>query len=487
MQSAPKSMPRWTLALTSVAFFMVALDNLVVTTALPAIRGDLGASLGTLEWTVNAYTLTSAAGIITAAALGDRYGRRRIFTAGLILFTAASAACAVAPTAGLLIAARAVQGLGAAIIMPLSLTLLTATFPAHRRGAVVGIWGGVAGLAVASGPLVGGAVTESLDWHWIFWLNVPIGLAAAALSVRRLAESHGPATRLDLPGVGLASGGAIAVLWGLVRAGEAGWGRPEVVAALAGGVALIAGFVGWERRVEQPMLPVRMFRSLSFTAANTTGFMMVGSLYAAAFLIAQYFQTGLGYSPLGAGLRLLPWTAAPLVVAPLAGVLSDRIGPRRVMLAGMLLQGAGLAWFALAVSADVAYSKLIGPFLIAGVGISLALPSTPAAVLAAVAPPDMGKASGTSNTLQRFGGAFGIAAATAVFAANGQLGTAAGFAEGLRPALGLAAAFSVLGALSALGVRAARRRPPAPDQAGRVVGHGDDRQPEATATAGAGR
>jgi EmrB/QacA subfamily drug resistance transporter len=453
---------RWTLALTSVAFFMVALDNLVVTTALPAIQKDIGASLGTLEWTVNAYALTSAAGIITAAALGDRYGRRRIFAAGLALFTAASAACALAPTANLLIAARAVQGLGAAVIMPLSLTLLTGVFPAHRRGAVVGIWGGVAGLAVASGPLVGGAVTESLDWHWIFWLNVPIGVAVTALAVRRLAETRGPATRLDLPGVGLVSGGAIAVLWGLVRAGEVGWDSLQAVASLAAGILLIAGFVGWERRVPQPMLPVRLFRSASFTAANATGFMMVAALYAAAFLVAQYFQIGLGYSPFGAGLRLLPWTATPLLIAPLAGALSDRIGPRRVMVAGMLLQGAGLAWFATVAGADVAYWELIGPFLVSGVGVSMALPSTPAAVLAAVAPPDMGKASGTSNTLQRFGGAFGIAATTAVFAAHGHPGTPAGFAEGLPPALGLAAVFSVLGAISALAVRTAPRPAPVP-------------------------
>jgi EmrB/QacA subfamily drug resistance transporter len=462
MQSSLKVAPRWTLALTSVAFFMVALDNLVVTTALPAIQQDTGASLGTLEWTVNAYGLTSAAGIITAAALGDRYGRRRIFAAGVALFTAASAACALAPTASLLIAARAVQGLGAAVIMPLSLTLLTGAFPAHRRGAVVGVWGGVAGLAVASGPLVGGAVTESLDWHWIFWLNVPIGVAVAALSARRLAESRGPATRLDLPGVGLVSGGAIAVLWGLVRAGEAGWDSPEVVGSLAGGILLLAGFIGWERRVTQPMLPVRLFRNASFSAANATGFMMLAALYAAAFLVAQYFQTGLGFSPLSTGLRLLPWTATPLLIAPLAGALADRVGPRRVMVAGMLLQGAGLAWFAAAASADVAYPQLIGPFLVAGVGVSMALPATPAAALGAVAPADMGKASGTSNTLQRFGGAFGIAATTAVFAANGHLGTAAGFAEGLRPALGLAAVFSVLGALSALVVRDARRAAPAP-------------------------
>jgi EmrB/QacA subfamily drug resistance transporter len=453
---------RWTLALTSVAFFMVALDNLVVTTALPAIRSDIGASLGTLEWTVNAYGLTSAAGIITAAALGDRYGRRRLFAAGLALFTVASAACALAPTAGLLIAARAVQGLGAAIIMPLSLTLLTGAFPPHRRGTVVGVWGGVAGLAVASGPLVGGAVTEHLDWHWIFWLNVPIGVAVTALSTRRLAESRGPATRLDLPGVGLVSGGAIAVLWGLVRAGDAGWDSPEVAGSLALGVLLLAGFVGWERRVAQPMLPVRLFRNPGFAAANTTGFMMVAALYAAAFLVAQYFQTGLGFSPLGTGLRLLPWTVTPLLVAPFAGALADRIGPRRVMVAGMLLQGAGLAWFAAVAGAHVAYPALVGPFLVAGVGVSMALPATPAAVLGAVAPADMGKASGTGNTLQRFGGAFGIAATAAVFAANGHLGTAAGFVEGLRPALAVAATFSVLGALSALGVPQTRRALPGP-------------------------
>ena len=205
--------PRWTLGLTSIAFFMVALDALVVITALPAIHRDLGASLATLQWTVNAYTLAYAAGITTAAALGDRVGRRRVFVVGLALFAVASAACALAPTAELLIAARTVQGIGAAIIMPLSLTILTTAFPPQRRGAIIGIYGGIAGLAVASGPLIGGAVTQGLDWHWIFWVNVPIGLIAAALSVLRLDESRGPATRLDLPAVGLISGGSAGLVW----------------------------------------------------------------------------------------------------------------------------------------------------------------------------------------------------------------------------------------------------------------------------------
>jgi EmrB/QacA subfamily drug resistance transporter len=461
----------WTLALMSVAFFMVALDSLVVMTALPAIQHDIGANMSTLEWTVNAYSLTCAAGIVTAAALGDRYGRRRVFVAGLALFTAASAACALAPNAGLLIAARAAQGVGGAIIMPLSLTILTAAFPPHRRGAVVGIWGGIAGLAVASGPLVGGAVTQGLDWHWIFWVNVPIGLVATVLSVRRLAESRGPATRLDLPGVGLISAGAMSVIWALARASDVGWDSPETIVALVLGILLLAGFVGWERRIPQPMLPLRLFRSLSFTAANTTGFLMTAALFAAVFLASQYFQVVLGYTPLGTGLRFLPWTATPLVVAPAAGMLSDRIGARPVIVAGMLLQGVGLGWFALVATRSVGYGQLVSPLLVAGIGVSMALPTVPAAVLGAVAPPDMGKASGTNSTLQRFGGAFGIATATAVFAANGQLGTPAGFTAGLRPALAVVAGLSLLGAICAIAVGGRRRQPVAvPAEAPVAVG-----------------
>ncbi len=461
--TGPRSRPRpgWALALTSVAFFMVALDALVVITALPAIGRDLGGGISTLEWTVNAYTLTFAAGIITAAALGDRLGRRRVYTAGLVLFAVASAACALAPSAGLLVAARAVRGLGAATVMPLSLTILTGAFPASRRGAIVGIWGGIAGIAVASGPLVGGAVTQGLDWHWIFWVNVPIGLAAAVLSSFRLPESYGPATRLDLPAVGLVSGGAAGILWALVRANEVGWGSPEIIATLTLGIGLLAGFVAWERRAAEPMLPLRLFGSRSFTAANTTSFLMIAALTAAAFLGAQYFQFARGVSPLGTGLRVLPWTGTPLLVSPAAGALSDRIGRRPVMAAGMLLQGVGLAWFALLATSSVAYTHLIGPLIVAGVGISMALPTTPTAALSAVAPADMGKASGANGTLQRFGGAFGVAVASAVFAANGHLGTPASFTAGFRPAVAVAAAFSLLGVASALAVGGKRPLPAA--------------------------
>jgi EmrB/QacA subfamily drug resistance transporter len=448
------------LVLTSAAFFMVALDALVVITALPAIHRDLGGSVSTLEWTVNAYTLSFAAGIITAAALGDRLGRRRVYVAGLLIFTAASAACALAPSAGTLIAARAVQGIGAAIVTPLSLTILTAAWPPQRRGTIIGIWGGIAGLAVAAGPMVGGAVVQGLSWHWIFWVNVPIGLAAALLSVIKLGETRGPATRLDIPGVVLVTGGAGGILWGLVRGGEAGWTTTEVVVAFALGAAALAGFAAWESRAPEPMLPWRLLRIRTFTAANATGFLQSAALFSAAFLAAQYFQLGLGFSPLGAGLRFLPWTATPVVVAPLAGRLADRTGPRPLMVVGLILQAAGFAWIALAATATVNYTTLILPFVIAGVGISMALPATPTAALSAVPPADMGKASGVNNTLQRFGGVFGVAVVTAVFTATGHLGSPAQVAAGFRPGLAVSAALSVLGAAAAVAV--SRRRRPQP-------------------------
>jgi EmrB/QacA subfamily drug resistance transporter len=436
--------PRWALAITSVAFFMVALDALVVTTALPAIGRDLHAGLATLQWTVNSYGLTYAVGIITAAALGDRFGRRRVFTAGLVVFTAASAACALAPGVSWLLAARAVQGFGAAAVMPLSLTILTSAFPAARRGAIVGVWGGLGGLAVAGGPLIGGAVTEGLDWQWIFWLNVPIGLVATALARTRLPESYGGRGPLDVPALVLLGAGALAVVWGLTRAGEIGWLAGETLAALVAGALLTAGFVAWERRAVAPMLPPRLFRVRDFAAANVTALLMIAALTGAVFLTAQYCQVVLGYSPLVTGLRLLPWTATPLVVAPLAGRLSDTVGRRPVLATGMLVQAGGLAWFGCAPDA------FVPALLTAGIGVSMAIPTAAAAVLGAVAPQDAGKASGTNSTMQRLGAVLGVAVVTAVLSG--------GLAEGFRPALLTTAGLSLLGALTAL----ALRRKPAP-------------------------
>jgi EmrB/QacA subfamily drug resistance transporter len=454
----------WALALTSVAFFMTALDALVVITALPAIHASLGGSVSTLEWTVNAYTLTLAAGIITGAALGDRLGRRRMYVAGLLLFTAASAACALAPSAGLLIGARAMQGLGAALITPLSLTILASAFPAERRGTIVGIWGAIGGLAIAGGPLVGGAVVQGLDWHWIFWLNVPIGLVAAALATSRLPESRGPAARIDLPGVVMAAIGAAALAWGLVRTADVGWGSPQVIGALVLAAVLLAGFVAWERLASEPMLPLRLLRIPAFAAANATGFLMMASITSAAFMMAQYFQLGLGYSPLSTGLRFLPWTLTPLLIAPAAGALADKIGSRPLMSLGLAMQGAGLVWVALGATSTAGYGRLVLPLIIAGVGISMAVPTVPTTALNAVPPADMGKASGVQNTLQRFGSVFGVAIVAAVFSANGHLGSPAAVISGFRPALAATAGLSVIGALTALGAGSRRRSPSASPQ-----------------------
>jgi EmrB/QacA subfamily drug resistance transporter len=447
----------WVLGLTSAAYFMVVLDALVVVTALPVMQRDLRVSLPALQWTVNAYGIAFAAGIITAAALGDRLGRRRVFLGGLALFTLASAACALAPGAPELIAARAVQGLGGAAVLPLSLTILTGAFPAERRGAIIGIYGGLAGLAVAIGPLVGGAVTQGLDWHWIFWINVPIGIVAGLLSLRALPESYGPPARLDLPGVALISAGVTAGVWGLVRASQAGWGSAEIVTTLALGVALLGGFLAWEARAAEPMLPLRMLRIRAFAAGNAAAFFMSGAVFAAAFFVAQYFQFALGYSPLSTGLRLLPWFATPMFVAPVAGLLSDRVGRRPVIATGLLLQAAGLGWVALKAGPGTSNLELILALVVAGIGISMALPTVPATVLSSVAPAEMGKASGISNMMQRFGAVFAVAVASSVFSANGHLGSPASVTSGFRPAVAVAAGLSLIGAVTALAITGRRR------------------------------
>jgi EmrB/QacA subfamily drug resistance transporter len=455
--NASSSRQALTLALTAVAFFMVVLDALVVVTALPSIHRSLGGSLGTLQWTVNAYNMAFGAGIITAAALGDRLGRRRVYTAGLALFTAASAACALAPDAGLLITARAVQGLGAAVITPLSLTILTAAFPAERRGAIIGIWGGISGLGVAAGPLIGGAVTQGLDWHWVFWVNVPVGIVAVIGARLRLPESYGPRNRLDIRGLALVSAGAAALIWAVVQGSQSGWSSSRVLAGMAAGAVLLGAFLAWETRAPQPMIPLGLFRRRSFSAAVAATFLTGAAIYAAAFLTSQFFQFALGDSPLATGLRFLPWTAAPLLVAPLAGALSDRVGPRALMVPGLLLQGAGFAWIVVLAGSHSGYAGYLPPFIIAGVGVSMAIPTTAAAALNAVGPAALGKASAVLNTLRQFGAVFGIAIVTAIFSSRGSLAGPAAVTSGYRPALAAAAGFSVLGALAALAVRRSSR------------------------------
>jgi EmrB/QacA subfamily drug resistance transporter len=445
---------RWVLGLTSTAYFMVVLDALVVITALPQMQRDLHADLASLQWTVNSYGIAFAAGIITAAALGDRFGRRRVFNLGLALFTVSSTACALAPNIGELVVARTVQGLGAAVVMPLSLTILTTAFPPQRRGLIVGIYGGLAGLAVASGPIVGGMIAERLDWHWIFWLNVPIGLVALALGARLLPESHGAPERLDLVGVGLVSGGVVGLVWALVRANDVGWSSPEILGTLLAGGALLVAFVGWEQRVAQPMVPMRLFRSPAFAVGNVTTFLMSGATFAAAFLITQEFQFARGYSPISTGVRLLPFFGTPMVVSPIAGALSDRIGRRPIMLTGLALQAFGYAWVAARASLSTSWVEIVTGLLVAGVGISMALPTVPTAVLNAVAQHEMGKASGVNYMAQRFGAVFSIAIASAVFAAHGHLGNPDAVTAGFRPALWSCVIFAVLAALMSIAITA---------------------------------
>ncbi len=443
--------------LTSTAYFMVVLDALVVVTALPRMQRDLHVGLSSLQWTVNAYGIAFAAGIITAAALGDRFGRRLIFNGGLALFTLASATCALAPSVTELIAARTVQGLGAAMVLPLSLTILTTAFPPEKRGMIVGVYGGRAGLAVALGPIVGGAITQGIDWHWIFWINVPIGLTAAVLGVRLLPESHGAPERLDLAGVALVTAGVVALVWALTRANDVGWTSAEIVSSLAAGCLLLAAFLWWENRTAEPMVPLRLFARREFAIGNLTTYFLHGATFAAAFFITQEFQLARGYSPLGTGLRLLPFFATPMIVAPLAGALSDRIGRRPIMVAGLALQALGYVWVAARGSLATGWIELDVALLVAGIGISMALPTVPAAVLDAVAPEEIGKASGINYMAQRFGTVFALAIASAVFSASGHLGSPPAVTAGFRPALWACACFAVLAALSGTAIISYRR------------------------------
>ncbi len=448
----------WTFAITSVALFMTTLDNLVVTTALPVIHRDLHASLSGLEWTVNAYTLTFAVFLITGAALGDRFGRRRMLVIGLAIFTAGSAAAALAPSIEALIIARAVQGFGGAMVLPLTLTILSAAVPAEKRGLALGAWGGISGLAVAIGPLVGGAVVQGISWQWIFWLNVPIGLALIPLARLRLQESRGPNDSLDLPGVGLASVGLFGIVWGLVRGNQVGWGSAEIVFALVAGTVVLALFVLWELRTKEPMLPLRFFRNRTFTAANVASLLMFFGMFGSIFLLAQFFQTVQGYSPLQAGLRILPWTAMPIFVAPIAGALSDRIGGRPLMVTGLGLQAAGLAWIAAVSTPTVAYSALVVPFILSGVGMALYFAPVANVVLSSVRPEEEGQASGANNAIRELGGVFGVAVLASVFAHYGGYRTGQTFVDGLIPALYVGAGFVAAGAVAALGIARKVRR-----------------------------
>ncbi len=430
----------WALVVTSVAGFMAALDNLVVTTALPSIRKDLGGALTDLEWTVSAYTLTFAVLLMFGAALGDRFGRRRMFAIGLTVFTAASAAAALAPGMGELIAARAVQGVGAAMLLPLTLTLLSAAVPAERRGTAFGIWGAVNGLAVATGPLIGGTLTEHFSWQWIFWLNVPIGLLLLPLALLRLGESRGPNPRLDLPGTVLASAGLFGIVYGLVRSQPDGWTSTPVLTGLIAGPLVLAAFVWYELRAANPMLPMRLFRSRAFSTINAASLLMFVGMFGSIFLLSQFMQGVQGYTPVEAGVRMLPWTGMPMIVAPLAGFVSDRIGGRPVVAAGLALQAVGLALFALVAATNVSYTTLIPALVVSGTGMALYFAPSSHLVMSSVRADEQGIASGANNAMREVGGSLGVAVLSSVFSSQGGYTSAQAFVNGLTPALWVGAA-----------------------------------------------
>jgi EmrB/QacA subfamily drug resistance transporter len=444
-----KVRPVWVFVITSIALFMGSLDNLVVTMALPAIKSHLHASLASLEWTVNAYTLTFAVLLLPAATVGDRFGRKRTFLVGLGLFTFASALAALSNTAGELVAARALQGVGGAIVTPLTLTLLSAAVPPARRGLALGAWGAVGGLAIAIGPLVGGAVVEGASWSWIFWLNVPIGIALLPLAAWRLSESRGPASRLDGVGTALATGGLFAIVLGLIKANDWGWGSASILGLFAAGVALLAVFIGWERRAAEPVLPLHLFRHRGFTMTNIAAFLNFFGMFGAIFLLAQYLQLAHGYSPLQAGVRTLPWTAMPIFVAPVAGILSDRIGGRRIVATGLALQAVGLGWLATVSTPSVSYLMLVPGLAISGFGMALFFAPVANLVLSSVKANEQGIASGAHNAIRELGGVFGVAILASIFAHKGGYGSPQLLTHGLHPAVWVGAVLVALGAVAA--------------------------------------
>jgi EmrB/QacA subfamily drug resistance transporter len=463
---------RWVLVLAAAASFMVSLDALVVTTALPTIGHEMGASLSSLEWTVNAYTLSFAVLLMSAAALGDRYGRRRTFSFGVALFGAASAGCALAPSAALLVAARAVQGAGAAFVMPLALALLGGAFAPHERPRALGIFAAAAGSAVALGPLLGGAVVQGISWPWIFWLNLPLAAVLITIARVRVDEQHGPRATLDERGLVLVTVAAFALVWGLVRGNAVGWGSLEVTGALVAGVILSVAFVGVELRAHEPMLPMVLFRGRPFAAGNAAMFFLWGSGLGGLFFMAQFLQNGLGYGPLAAGLRLMPWGAVTIVVPAFAGRLINRYGERPLIVGGLTLHAAAFGWVALAVRPGLPYWELVPPLVLSGAGFAMASPATQSAVLTSVALEHVGKASGALSMIRQLGGAFGVAIQVAVFAAAGSYASANALIAGVGPALGACAALAFLGAAAGTALRARRSAPavtPPSDEVAKVA------------------
>lgn len=448
---SPRRIPPWLAILAaSLPMFMATLDNLVMTTALPVVQADLGATVGELSWFVNAYTLTFATFMLPAATLGDRLGRRKVMIAGVAVFTLASIAAALSTSADMLIAARAVQGLGAAAIMPLSLSLLASAVPASKRAVAIGIWGGVSGLGVALGPVIGGAVVDGVSWQAIFWLNVPVAVVAVPLLLVAVRESRGTWQRLDPIGTLMLGGAVFLGIWAIVHGNDDGWTSVGVLGPIVVAALLLPAYVVWARGRAHAVLPLRLFSSRGFSVANVIGLTFTIGMFGTVFLLSQYLQVVQHYSPLEAGLRTLPWTAAPMVVAPLAGMLSARTGLRSLLLVGLVLQTGSLVWFAALTESGADYSAFVAPLAMAGIGMGLTFAPSATAVLEGLPDADFAKASSANSTIREFGVALGVALLVAVFLGNGGEITPDGYDGAIGPALLTGAAAVAIAAMAAL-------------------------------------
>jgi EmrB/QacA subfamily drug resistance transporter len=453
--------PRPTLVVASIAAFMTSLDTMVVTTALPAMRAHLGGSVGQLEWTMNAYYLAFACLLITAAGLGDRFGRRRVLVIGLVLFGLSSVAAAAAPTLNALIAARAIQGAAAAAIMPLTLTVISEAHPPETRARAIGVWGALLGAGGVLGPLAGGGLVEWVGWRGIFWVNVPIALAVAVATSLVVTETHGPRNPLDVRGLALASAGCFGLAWGLVRSADYGFGGVDVWLSLLLAAALVAAFLIAEHFASFPLVPTSLFRSRGFSAANGVSLGIYGSLSGSVYLMSQFFQISQHTSPLMAALRFVPWPAPALIIAPLVGSWAAKLGNRFFLVLGMAMNTLGLVWFALVVHPSTPYVALVWPLILSGIGIACVFPTVSSEVVSSVPAERMGIAAGVNGSVRELGGVLGVALAAAVFAHAGGYATGSMFAEGFVAALWACAVMSTVGAVAAM-LTGAHRPTPAP-------------------------
>ncbi|HEU5160883.1 MAG TPA: DHA2 family efflux MFS transporter permease subunit [Streptosporangiaceae bacterium] len=444
---------RWTILIVSVASFMVGLDVLVVMTALPTLRIELGADATGLGWTINAYEIGFAALILTGSALGDRYGRRLLFVVGVGIFTICSVWAALSSSIEMLIAARAFQGMGGGIATALALAVISAATPPEKRGAAFGIWGAVTGMAVALGPLVGGAVIQVLAWEWIFWLNVPIGIVLIFLSLSQITESRGAVLPIDVMGLILSTAGVVAVAQALLRGGDAGWTAPSVLFGIIGGVAALVAFLVWEHRSPAPMMPLSMFSNKSFAGGVGASFTLGAALYGNAFMFAQYLQLAEGHDALGVGIRLLPWVSLAPFVAPLAGQLTDKIGERPLVITGFVLFAAAFFVIGPLSLSGATYGTLIIPLFVAGIGVAMSYVTVVSAVMRSVEPDRFGMASGVGNTVRQVGAVFGVAVAVAVFSSTGNFSSPDAFVDGFGPAVIVLAVVTLLGVVPALMIR----------------------------------